>query len=46
MMSDLGTDAVNRRWIVTAYMMADAVVIPLGGWLASVLPPLPHAGEG
>jgi EmrB/QacA subfamily drug resistance transporter len=34
MMSDLGTDVVTIRWIVTAYMLANAVVIPLVGWLA------------
>lgn len=37
MMSDLGTDVVTIRWIVTAYMLANAVVIPLVGWLARVL---------
>jgi EmrB/QacA subfamily drug resistance transporter len=37
MMSDLGTDVVTIRWIVTAYMMANAVVIPLVGWLARVV---------
>jgi DHA2 family multidrug resistance protein len=37
MMSDLGTDVVTIRWMVTAYMMANAVVIPLVGWLARVV---------
>jgi DHA2 family multidrug resistance protein len=37
MMSDLGTDVVTIRWIVTAYMLANAVVIPLVGWLARVV---------
>lgn len=37
MMSGLGTDVVTIRWVVTAYMLANAVVIPLTGWLARVL---------
>jgi len=34
MMSDLGTDVITIRWVVTAYMIANAVVMPLSGWLA------------
>ncbi|GIX49528.1 MAG: MFS transporter [Candidatus Tectimicrobiota bacterium] len=34
MMSGLGTDVVTIRWVVTTYMLANAVVIPLVGWLA------------
>jgi MFS transporter, DHA2 family, multidrug resistance protein len=37
MMSDLGTDVVTIRWVVTAYMIANAVVMPLSGWLARTL---------
>jgi EmrB/QacA subfamily drug resistance transporter len=37
MMSGLGTDVVTIRWVVTAYMLANAVVMPLVGWLARVL---------
>lgn len=37
MMSGLGTDVVTIRWVVTAYMLANAIVIPLTGWLARVL---------
>jgi DHA2 family multidrug resistance protein len=37
MMSGLGTDVVTIRWVVTAYMLANAVIIPLTGWLARVL---------
>lgn len=37
MMSGLGTDIVTIRWVVTAYMLANAVIIPLTGWLARVL---------
>jgi len=32
MRSDLGTDVVTIRWVVTAYMIANAVVMPLAGW--------------
>jgi len=34
MMNDLGTDVITIRWVVTAYMIANAVVMPLVGWLA------------
>ena len=37
MMSGLGTDIVTIRWVVTVYMLANAVVMPLVGWLARVL---------
>ena len=37
MMSDLGTDVVTIRWVVTAYMIANAVVMPLSGWLTRTL---------
>jgi DHA2 family multidrug resistance protein len=37
MMSGLGTDVVTIRWVVTAYMLANAVIIPLVGWLVRVL---------
>lgn len=37
MMSGLGTDVVTIRWVVTAFMLANAVVILLVGWLARVL---------
>ena len=37
MMSGLGTDVVTIRWVVTTYMLANAVVMPLVGWLARVL---------
>ena len=37
MMSDLGTDVITIRWVVTAYMIANAVVMPLSGWLARTL---------
>jgi EmrB/QacA subfamily drug resistance transporter len=37
MMSGLGTDVVSIRWVVTAYMLANAVIIPLVGWLARVV---------
>ncbi|MGQ4807969.1 Multidrug export protein EmrB [Candidatus Entotheonellaceae bacterium PAL068K] len=33
MMSGLGTDVLTVRWVLTAYMMSNAVVIPLAGWL-------------
>jgi DHA2 family multidrug resistance protein len=36
-MSDLGTDVLTIRWIVTAYMIANAVVMPLSGWLTRTL---------
>ena len=34
-MSDLGADVLTIRWIVTAYMIANAVVMPLSGWLSA-----------
>ena len=37
MMSDLGTDVITIRWVVTAYMIANAVVMPLSGWLSRTL---------
>ena len=37
MMSDLGADVVTIRWVVTAFMMANAVVIPLVGWASRTL---------
>jgi EmrB/QacA subfamily drug resistance transporter len=37
MMSGLGTDVVTIRWVVTTYMLANAVVIPVVGWLARVI---------
>ena len=37
MMSGLGTDVVTIRWVVTAYMLANAVIIPLVGWLSRVI---------
>ena len=37
MMSSLGTDVLTIRWAVTAYMLSNAVVIPLVGWLGRVL---------
>lgn len=37
MMSALGTDIITIRWVVTSYMLANAVVIPLTSWLARVL---------
>ena len=37
MMSDLGTDVITIRWVVTAYMIANAVVMPLSAWLARTL---------
>src|SRR5256885_1243722 len=37
MMSDLGTDVITIRWVVTAYMISNAVVMPLAGWLARTL---------
>jgi DHA2 family multidrug resistance protein len=37
MMSGLGTDVVTIRWVITAYMLANAVIIPLTGWLVRVL---------
>ena len=37
MMSGLGTDVITIRWVVTAYMLSNAVLIPLTSWLARVL---------
>ncbi len=37
MMSALGTDVITIRWVVTSYMLANAVVIPATAWLARVL---------
>src|SRR5262245_21542849 len=37
MMSDLGTDVITIRWVITAYMIANAVVMPLSAWLARTL---------
>jgi len=37
MMSDLGTDVITIRWVVTSYMIANAVVMPLSAWLARTL---------
>ena len=37
MMSDLGADVVTIRWVVTAFMMANAVVIPLVGWASRTM---------
>jgi MFS transporter, DHA2 family, multidrug resistance protein len=37
MMSDLGADVVTIRWVITAYMLANAVGMPLAGWLARTL---------
>src|SRR3989442_8241553 len=37
MMNDLGTDVITIRWVVTAYMIANAVVMPLSAWLARTL---------
>ena len=37
MMNDLGTDVITIRWVVTSYMMANAVVMPLSAWLARTL---------
>lgn len=37
MMSDLGADIVTIRWVVTAFMIANAVVIPVVGWMSRVL---------
>jgi EmrB/QacA subfamily drug resistance transporter len=37
MMSALGTDIITIRWVVTSYMLANAVVIPITSWLARVL---------
>jgi len=36
-MSDLGTDVITIRWVLTAYMIANAVVMPLSGWLTRTL---------
>ena len=37
MMSDLGTDVVTIRWVITAYMLSNAVIIPITGWLVRVI---------
>ena len=37
MMSALGADIITIRWVVTSYMLANAVVIPITAWLARVL---------
>jgi EmrB/QacA subfamily drug resistance transporter len=37
MMSALGTDIITIRWVVTSYMLANAVVIPITSWLARVM---------
>ena len=37
MMSGLGVDVVTIRWVVTSYMLANAVMIPLASWLGRVL---------
>jgi EmrB/QacA subfamily drug resistance transporter len=37
MMSGLGTDVITIRWVVTSYMLGNAVVIPMVGWLARVV---------
>jgi len=37
MMSALGTDIITIRWVVTSYLLANAVVIPITSWLARVL---------
>jgi EmrB/QacA subfamily drug resistance transporter len=37
MMSGLGTDVITIRWVVTSYMLANAVMIPITSWLARVL---------
>jgi MFS transporter, DHA2 family, multidrug resistance protein len=37
MMSDLGADVVTIRWVITSYMLANAVGMPLAGWLARTL---------
>jgi EmrB/QacA subfamily drug resistance transporter len=37
MMNALGTDIITIRWVVTSYMLANAVVIPITTWLARVL---------
>jgi EmrB/QacA subfamily drug resistance transporter len=37
MMNALGTDIITIRWVVTSYMLANAVVIPITAWLARVL---------
>ena len=36
MMSGLGTDVITIRWVVTSYMLSNAVFIPLSSWLARV----------
>ncbi len=37
MMSSLGTDVLTIRWAITAFMLSNAVVIPLSGWLTRTL---------
>ena len=37
MMSDLGADVTTIRWVITSYMLANAVGMPLAGWLARTL---------
>ena len=37
MMSGLGVDVISIRWVVTAYMLSNAVVMPLTPWLAREL---------
>ena len=37
MMSGLGTDVITIRWVVTSYMLANAVMIPITSWSARVL---------
>ena len=37
MMSSLGTDVLTIRWAITAFMLSNAVVIPLSGWLTRIL---------
>ena len=36
MMSGLGTDVVTIRWVVTSYMLSNAVIMPLATWLGRV----------
>lgn len=37
MMSGLGTDVITIRWVVISYMLANAVFMPITGWLSRVL---------
>ena len=37
MMSGLGTDVVTIRWVVTGYMLSNAVIMPLATWLGRVV---------